>query len=471
MSSADIACFSASLILLVYFGWRHTRSVQDESAYLLANRKTGLFALVATLVMTEFNPTTLLAFSGPGYYVGLWGLLLPSVFLLGLGFYTVSVSRQWKRFNAMSVAELFSLRYGKDIGRIASMSLLLAMLGFSANYVKSLLLIFSPLSPETSPWLTSALLVLTILLLTLRGGLVAVISTDIISFIGTIIIIPLLFYFSYTTSGHNFSQLQTSFPLSESQKLLPSRLIVSFIVLTMFTYIAAPWYGQKIFAAASEKIAFTAVAFSAIIVFLLYAFPTLAVAFLKVQGIGLTSGEKGVPYILSNLLPQGLRGFSYALLFAAGATTLAGVWSAMTTMLVADFSRPAQVGSSYVRSLQITLVLAGATYVAANTLIDQILSKLILANIPIAALSFALLAGFYWKKASRAGAMASIVVGFSWGVFCYLYFGDKNGYTWYWAMYGIPLIFLSGIVTSYLFPMREKEKEMLQEFSQRMQQN
>jgi hypothetical protein len=43
-----------------------------------------------------------------------------------------------------------------------------------------------------------------------------------------------------------------------------------------------------------------------------------------------------------------------------------------------------------------------------------------------------------------------MIVGVAWGVGCYLYVGEAGGYTWPWAMYGIPLIFGVGIVTSLL---------------------
>jgi Na+/proline symporter len=68
----------------------------------------------------------------------------------------------------------------------------------------------------------------------------------------------------------------------------------------------------------------------------------------------------------------------------------------------------------------------------------------------VAALSFALLAGFHWKRATTAGAWASMIVGVVWGVGCYVVVGEAGGYTWPWAMYGIPLIFATGIITSLL---------------------
>ena len=83
----------------------------------------GLFPLVATLVMTEFNTSTLLAFSAAGYRRPM-ALALPMVFLIGLGFYTLTVSRAWKRFDRLSVAELFSDRYSPALGRFASLMLM-----------------------------------------------------------------------------------------------------------------------------------------------------------------------------------------------------------------------------------------------------------------------------------------------------------------------------------------------------------
>jgi Na+/proline symporter len=81
-------------------------------------------------------------------------------------------------------------------------------------------------------------------------------------------------------------------------------------------------------------------------------------------------------------------------------------------------------------------------------LVDDILNRLILANIPVAALAFALLAGFHWPRANAAGAWASVIVGVAWGVGSFLVVGEAGGYTWPWAMYGIPLIFATGVIVS-----------------------
>ena len=466
----DIVIFIIVLLGFIYVGLRETKKVKDDNSYLLANRKTGLFALVATLVMTEFNTSTLLGFSAAGYSVGIWGLTLPFVFLFGLGFYTFTVAKKWKKLNGMSVAELFSLRYGSTVGITASLFLIFAMIGFSATYVKSVTVIFQPFLPDVNSYIVSALLVGVVLLMTLRGGLVSVISTDIMGFIGTIFIVPLLFYFSYSQKNLGLEEIIRVFP-PESSNALPIRYIVSLVILTMFTYIAAPWYGQKIFAAASEKTAFIAVGISSVIVFILYAFPILAVAYLRLNGVTGINPEEGIPYIIKSYFPVGLRAIAFAVLFAAAATTLSGIWSALTTMLVGDFllsAKNPKLGKDYIGSMKIFFGFAFVSWLLGNIFVDKIFNKLILANIPIAALSFALLAGFFWKRASRRGAILSIVLGLIWGLGCYLYLGEDGGYTWFWAAYGIPLIFVSGIIGSFLFPQSEEEKKALEKFNLRM---
>jgi hypothetical protein len=60
-----------------------------------------------------------------------------------------------------------------------------------------------------------------------------------------------------------------------------------------------------------------------------------------------------------------------------------------------------------------------------------------------------MLAGFHWPGATTAGAWASTVVGVAWGAGTFVVVGESGGYTWPWAMYGIPLVFTTGTVVSW----------------------
>jgi len=365
----DLAIFLLILAVAGVASWYGYRQVKSEAVYLFAGRKTGFFALTSTLVMTEFNTATLIAFSSLGYYAGIRALLLPLIFLIAISFYAVAVAKKWKEFDGSSVAEFFSKKYDKRIGKAVSAILLIAMSCFTASYIKSLAMIFSPLFPMVSMWLLSAILVAIILVVTLRGGLVAIIQVDLVSFVLVCIFFPALLYFA---AGKIDGDISTALSSVAGAKIaLPSRFVISLICISMFTYILAPWYGQKIFAAKTKKIAFTSTITASVFVFLLYSCAVLAVALFRTTGATLSNIEQGFPEAIHFFLPAGWRGFGYSILFIAATTTLAGVWSAMSTMVIVDFL-PSRNQSKFSRGLIITLLIAVFTYILSNTFIDQV---------------------------------------------------------------------------------------------------
>jgi Na+/proline symporter len=433
-------------------GARYRAHSDDD--FLVAERRLSLFPLVATLVMTEFNTSTLLAFSAAGYRAGPMAVALPLVFLIGLLFYTVTVARAWKRFNRLSVAELFAARYSPALGRLASVLLLSSMVGFGATYVKSLTLLFSPFVPDVPVPLAAAALTLVVLAVALPGGLVSVVRSDVVAFVLTLVLVPALLAAGWWHASAEgglptvFDALQRRFdPVAQwEHPALPFRFVLTLVALTCVTYIAAPWYGQKIFAARDERTAFRAVAWSAVLVFVLYGGMLLAAAHLRVVQPGLADAQVAVPTMVRDWLPPVARGAGFAVLFAAALTTLAGVWTSMAAMVAADFGWRE---GRHIHAQRLVMVgFAALHWLGAVTLVDDILNRLILANVPVVALSFALLAGFHWPRATTAGAWASVAVGVAWGVGSFVLVGEQGGYTWPWAMYGIPLIALTGIAVS-----------------------
>ncbi|MEO6238796.1 MAG: hypothetical protein ABIQ52_17500 [Vicinamibacterales bacterium] len=446
--------------LLTVIIWSGARVASRESTFLVADRALGLFPLVATLVMTEFNTSTLLAFSAVGYRVGPMALALPLVFLIGLGFYTLTVARAWKRFDRLSVAELFAERYSRNLGVFASLMLLAAMSGFSATYVKSLGLIFQPMMPALPFPALTAILTLVVLVGILRGGLASVVKSDVVSFVVTLVLLPTLLIIG-TMRSAAMGGLATVFPRDQltvaplaqwTHPALPFWFVTSLIVLTCFTYIAAPWYGQKIFAAKDGRTAVLAVTLSACLVFALYGSMVLAAAHLRVTMADLPDPQLAVPTMILHWLPPAVRGVGIGVLFAAALTTLGGVWSAMAAMVAADFAWGAGRRVPVQRGL--ITGFAVVSWLGAIFLVDDILNRLILANVPVAGLAFALLAGFHWPRATTAAAWASMIVGVAWGAGSFLVIGEAGGYTWIWAIYGVPLIFAVGVSVSLAFPRR-----------------
>lgn len=436
--------------LIACYLFQKNKVVKSQNEYLLANRHTGLFPLIATLVMTEFNTGTLISFSGLGYSVGYWALIMPFIFLLGLFFYAVTVARKWKAFNGVSIAHFFANRYGRSLEVVVAVTMFLAMLGFSAAYIKSITILFLPVFVISSLKLSTIIVVL-VLVLTMRGGLNAIITLDIISFVFVLIFFPILIYYSYKLPIQNVMAMPS---LKDMQEALPLRFVISLSLITMFSYIIAPWYGQKIVSARNANTAYLGAIVAAIIIFLLYVLGILANCILKSKGVILSNREYGLPYLLYHAIPSSLQVEVYLVLFLITASTLTSVWNAMVTLVVGSIFK--NISSNVIIDVMWMIIAAIMSLILANTFIDNILNKMILFNIPIVAFSFALLAGFYWKKSNKVGAYVSIIVGIMWGTFCYLKFGEHGIYTWYWSIYGIPLIFIFGVCGSYFECLRQK---------------
>lgn len=434
---------------LIYYAFYKPSLISAES-YAVANRNVGVFALTATLVMTEFNMATLVSFSSLGYISGLKALMLPAVFLIGLIFYAVTVAKKWKNYNGVSVVDFFISRFNKKIGVISAVFLLVAMAGFSAAYIKSLTLFFANVLPGMSYWLISAYLVLVTLIMVIRKGLVSIIKIDSLAFVLVLLAMPLILYHVMGEGGLHGDK---SNAIILHKEVLKSDFIVSLIPLTMFSYILAPWYGQRIFAARNAKVAYVSVALSAFFVFILYGLGVLISYAVVLQGVQLVDPQLSFPYALKESLSKYSYLLGYLLLFLISSTTLTGIWNAMSNIALEVIP----LKNVKNKNASMTLICAFFTYILSNALIDNILNKMILANIPVVSLSFALLAGFYWKKVSIMGVYASIIIGMGAGIFSYLLFGEQGGYTWYWAFIGIPLMFFGGIVVSLLRPQKIME--------------
>ena len=438
--------FTVIIFFVGYFIYRSQAQTYSAETYFVSDKKTPLFALVATLVMTELNTSTLVGFASLGYQFGHSAVSLALVFLIGLLFYAITVAKKWKAFDGISVTTYFEKRYNQFIGYVSAIVLLTAMLGFSANYIKSLTLIFSPLFPGFNEWVLSGVFCIIMLILTIRGGLKSIIQIDIISFLITLVIFPLLYFASAFTY-----QLPNKHTLVENTvNTFPTTSLIALIVITMFTYILAPWYGQKIFSANSQKTAFKAVAIAAVIISGFYALAILSASFLLNDPSIHIQPQEAIPYLIHMHFPTVLQGIAYAMLFFIASTTLVGLWNTIASVFIAHHQTKIKK-TSLKTSIATTVTIAIISYILANVFINEVFQKMVLMNIPISALAFSLLGGFYWKRVSSLVSFWSIVIGIVGGVFCYFYVGEPK-YMWYWAVIVIPASFVSGIILTMIYP-------------------
>jgi solute:Na+ symporter, SSS family len=432
--------FSVIIVGILIYTKFCRKKIDTGQSYFVSDRETHLFALVATLVMTELNTSTLVGFAGLGYKFGYSAISLSLVFLVGLLFYALSVAKKWKRFDGIAVTTYFSKRYHPLLGSFSAILMIIAMIGFSANFIKSLTLLFNPMFPSVNEWFISGSFCFVMLIVTLRKGLASVIRIDKISFCLVVaIFISMLFFGDSKNIGNINNIIDNSHSIS-------SGFVVALTIITMFTYIMSPWYGQKIFSASSAKTAFYSVVIAAVFVsfiygIAIYAASSIAVLYPHIQP------QNAIPIFIAHRIPMVIQGIVYATLFFIAMTTLAALWNTIASVYIAHYSSTKH-RNSLIFTRSMTLVIAIISYILANVFIDKIFDKMVLMNIPIASLAFPLLGGFYWKRVSIVPCIISIVFGIIGGLSCYFYFGENN-FIWYWAVYVIPIQFIAGILAVF----------------------
>ena len=188
------------------YGLWVSRRVRTSLDYTVAGRRLGLFALVGTLVMTEFNPSTMIWFGSISYTAGPRAAWLCLIFITGLGSYGLLVARRWQRLRAVSIAEMFEARYSLGLRRAVSLVTTLILTLFSSGYLIATSKTFSsalglePSGALIPGWITAdrtlvwtALVISTVVLIfTWAGGLIAVAFTDTASLVVTAVVLPLL---------------------------------------------------------------------------------------------------------------------------------------------------------------------------------------------------------------------------------------------------------------------------------------
>lgn len=472
IETIDLVIIITYVIAVIIYGVWKSRNVKDNEGFLVAGRSLGLFTLVATVVMTEFNTATMVGYSSFGYQAGFYSQLILFSMFLGFVCYTIIVAKRWKRINATSVIELFDIRYGKKFRLLATFMIVILLLFFSPAYLRAVGLIFASSLGISLP-LTVIVISGTVLIFSIVGGMTAVAHTNTFSFIITLIALPLIWYF---TRGEAISLggLEQVFPekylsLSPvgmwSDSVMPFSMILSTYFLLFLIYMQAPWYAQLMTAAKNEKVAYSSMAIGAILIVLLYGLSIQVAAYVKVGFPNLEDPQLALAMAINNWAPLGIAGLMLAVILAIGQTTVGTIWNNIVSIASNDiYKRIFNPVASDKKMLRIsrltTLAVALFTIVVSITIIDQVINTLFVGNIIMASLFFPALGGFLWwrtgEKAVWVTTITSIISGF--GLLLLVYQTqtlDINDWMFIFYVIISPVIIIIGIIISHF----EKPKE------------
>tara|TARA_R110002126_G_scaffold27665_1_gene92769 strand:- start:56 stop:2107 length:2052 start_codon:yes stop_codon:yes gene_type:complete len=447
-----IASF-AYLIVLVGVGVWKARSVKGSEDFMVAGRTLHWTVLVGTLLATWIGSGSLFSGAGLGYRNGPSGLWMSAGAWLGIVF-VFFIAKRIRNFGKITVPDIFEARYGTAAATLAMLTTIVAYITIVSYQFKGggkilSILTEGGITPEAGIVITAVFAVT----YTVLAGMLSVVYTDVAN--GVLMTFGVIFSLGWLV--HSVGGMDEVIAAAEAAgkwRLFGNWagesdsgasapiLALSMFVPTMLLLLGDANMYQRIFSARNARSARKAVFFWVIGVVILESsinFLGLAGSVAAEQGQMTDLAAKGlataaanpelsaragmaaatelvIPTLSMELLPTGLGMLLVATMLAIVVSTADSFLLVPATNLTRDvyqrWFKPDASDGQVVRVSRIMVLVLG---VVAYLLVDQfptILSAAYTAYLIYgASITPSLLAAFLWKRATKQGAIASILTG------------------------------------------------------------
>lgn len=468
---------------IAYRGYGETKHTLDD--YFLAGRSVGIVLLAFTMYATYQSAYMYIGATGFTYAhgVGIWysnvaNLLWSFLFLI----IAIPMWKLGRKFNYVSQGDFFAHRFESDILRYAvSAWMIMGMTPYIGSQVNSVSITLEVLSNGAIPFALGAVLFVgTVIIYASIGGMKGVIWTDLIQ--GILMLLAIWFGLIYLLPQVGgirglFNGLAEQVPevlqLPGPNGLLTPGAWFGFLLCDALGGIMWIQNWLRFYIGKSWK----TLAAMAFIVPIGTTLTFLAAMLYGLSGRllipSLERADAVMPELLVNFLPVGVSVLFIIGLFAASMSTIDSLSLGLSTSLSRDFVQKARpkmseaklvsIGRVFVAIFLVVGALVG--YYARGTYLVVLLTLL---SLSLSSLLFPIaVAGIYWKRATREGALAGLVVGSIVGIRLLL-FGPE--FDPYFGMYGGVWALLATTVTLIVVSLLTKptKKEIIDEISEAM---
>ena len=423
-----VICFiviAGSLAFGLYMAYKKN-SGSSSSNFFLGGRSIKWPVIGASLFATNIGAEHLIGLSGDAYRYGLSAGSVELTTAITLGFACALLFPYYLKNKVFTIPEFLEIRYNHHARILFSglMLIISVMTKLAFTLFAGALVFKSILGWDI---MTSVFCIgIIIAIFTIIGGFTAVAYTDSLQVIIMIIGASFMLYFGLEKVG-GFSVLMESVPESMSIGR-PAEHAYSFwgILFTAF-YAGIFYWGidqvnvQRVLAAKDIRQARWGAMFACALKLLplfIFALPGV-IAFALYPGLEGEDSKQTFVWLISNLLPSGLKGLLLASLIAALVSSLIAVLNSVSTLIVRDFVMEYKPGTSekkqvYLGRIFIILVtllgIAAAYMVYKNEeglykYLQTITAYLVIPVFP------AIFFGICSKKITLKGAAASVIVG------------------------------------------------------------
>jgi SSS family solute:Na+ symporter len=405
-----IALYFAVMIGAGYWGLRRARSAED---YLVAGRRLGPFMYIGCLSAVVLGGASTIGGVALGYENGISGMWL--VFWIGMGVIALGIlmSTRLSRLGVYTVSEMLENRYGSASRLISAIIIAAYALMIAVTSTIAIGTVFNVvlgLSPILAILVAGGIVVA----YSVAGGMWSITLTDIIQFcIMTVGIFFLLLPIAVARAG-GFSGLQEALPGSYfSLTAIGWQTIFTYFLLFFFGLMIGQDIWQRVFTGRSPEIARWG-SVAAGVYCLFYALAGALVGTAARVILPDIQADNAFARIATEALPVGITGLVLAAALAAVMSTASAGLLASSTVLANDVYAGFVVRGDHNRVLasRVTTLLVGVAVLVTAIAVNDVVGALTVAyDLLTGALFVPIVGALFWRRATAAGALASMVAG------------------------------------------------------------
>lgn len=428
----DYIIMAAYLVAILGVGYWGMRRSKSKSDYLVAGRRLGGFMYSGAMSAIVLGGASTIGGIGLGWQYGISGAWLVTCIALGILVLSAFLAKRIVKLKVYTVTEMLDLRYGGDNGLISGIVMFLYTLMLTVTSTLAYATIFHVLFGIASVWGViiggSIVAIYSVL-----GGMWSITMTDIVQFVITtvgifLVLLPFALYQASNEVG-GFAAMRDRLGDSfYSPWSIGGMTIVTYVIVYGLGLLIGQDIWQRVVTAKNARVAkWGGIATG--VYCLAYGIAGALIGMgAKVLFPDLATRDDAFAMIAQELLPPGVRGLVLAAVLSALMSTASGALIASATVFTTDLlpkikqvlgmkDKPVVVEDGHVVSdnlwpYRITVFALAAITMFTATIVTDVVGALTIAyNILVGGLGVAIIGGLFWKRGTRAGAIASMIVG------------------------------------------------------------
>lgn len=409
-----VMLYAAGMLALGWYGMRRAKTRDD---YLVAGRNLGPGFYLGTMAATVLGGASTIGTVRLGYVHGISGFWLCGAIGLGIVGLSLFLAKPLLKLKIYTVTQVLERRYNPAARQSSAVIMLVYALMIGATSTIAIGTVMQVLFGLPF-WVAILVGGGVVVLYSTIGGMWSLTLTDIVQFlIMTVGLVFLLMPMSIADAG-GWNALVEKLPARYFDfTAIGWDTIVTYFLIYFFGIFIGQDIWQRVFTARSEgvaKVAGTAAGLYCVLYGLAGALIGMAA---KVLLPDLENVNNAFASVVEHSLPNGIRGLVIAAALAAlMSTASAGLLAASTTItqdLLPLLRGGRTSGNGDVHENRIATLLLGVVMLGIALVVSDVISALTVAyNLLVGGMLVPLIGAIYWKRATTAGAIASMTLGF-----------------------------------------------------------